>query len=166
MLGTIIAAEATVELGRNSRFKGAICAATVVVKSGAVFLRHGCSTPLPAAQEIPDLEDIDADEVVTSAVTDYELIGNYPNPFNPSTEIKFAMPEAGRVKLQIYSVTGQLVQTLADGEMPSGRHTLTWSSRDQSDAVVASGAYFYQLVAQKPSGETAFTETRKMTLVK
>jgi len=90
----------------------------------------------------------------------------YPNPFNPSTTINFAMPEAGNVTLRIYSLTGQLVKTLVDGKMRAGRHNVSWNGRDQAGAVVASGIYFYQLVAQKESGEAAFTQVRRMVLVK
>jgi len=136
------------------------------VLQGAVFLPHSTSTPLPTTQNITDFEDIDTEETTTSVVTDYELVGNYPNPFNPSTTITFAMPEAGRVTLRIFTETGQLVQTLVDGEMQAGRHNVTWNGRNHSGASVASGVYFYQLVAQRQNGEAAFTETKRMTLVK
>jgi flagellar hook assembly protein FlgD len=99
-------------------------------------------------------------------VTDYELVGNYPNPFNPSTTITFAMPEAGRVTLKIFSETGQLVRTLINGEKPPGQHNVSWNGRNDAGTAVASGMYFYQIVMQKQNGEAAFTETRRMTLVK
>ena len=109
--------------------------------------------------------DDDKDKIA-SVVTDYELSANYPNPFNPSTAISFAMPEAGKVALQIYTLTGQLVRTLASGNYASGKHQVVWDAKDDNGSPVATGVYFYQLVVQKQNGEEAFTETRRMTLVK
>jgi cytoskeletal protein CcmA (bactofilin family) len=166
VLGSIIAPEAAIRLSKNSRFKGSICAEEIVVLQGAVFLPHSSSTPLPTIQNITDFEDIDTEETTTSVVTDYELVGNYPNPFNPSTTITFAMPEAGRVTLKIFSETGQLVRTLINGEKPPGQHNVSWNGRNDAGTAVASGMYFYQIVMQKQNGEAAFTETRRMTLVK
>ena len=167
VLGNIIAPEATVELKKNSRFKGSICAELINVKEGAVFFHHTSSTPLPAKQNTPeDIEDIDSEEQITSLPIEYELAPNYPNPFNPSTTIKFALPEAGRVTLKIFASNGQLVRTLVEGEMPSGRHSPAWNGRNRWGVPVASGLYFYQIVVQKSNGEIAFTETRRMTLVK
>jgi hypothetical protein len=104
---------------------------------------------------------------IGSAVPEvYGLQQNYPNPFNPSTQISFAMPEPGTVKLQIYNIAGQLIQTLVQGAMPAGRHSLIWNGRDQPGVMVASGIYFYQLVVQGRTGETVFVETRKMNLIK
>lgn len=81
-----------------------------MVQQNAVFLPHGSATPLPARLNEVDPEDAATDESESvSIVSDYELSANYPNPFNPSTTIKFAMPEAGKVTLKVFSLTGQLV---------------------------------------------------------
>ncbi len=80
---------------------------------------------------------------------------NSPNPFNPATEIKFALATAGAVRLQIYNVRGELVESLIDGQMGIGSHHVLWDARDQ-----ASGIYFYRLDAP------GFSETRKMTMLK
>jgi len=169
VLGEIIAADAAVTLAKNSRFKGTLWAKEIIVRQGAVFLPHGASTILPArvddSDEIEDIEE-QITEAASLRITDYALAQNYPNPFNPSTTIKFAMPEAGHVTLRIYAITGQLVQTLVDGEMNAGRHNVSWNGRDQAGAAVSSGIYFYQLVAQKADGEAAFTQTRRMILLK
>jgi uncharacterized delta-60 repeat protein len=94
------------------------------------------------------------------AVTSFELAQNYPNPFNPSTMIRFALPEAAQVSLKIYDVAGQLVQTLVDGVIEAGRHQVVWDGTNQHGVQVASGVYFYQLLA----GE--FKQVRKMSLVR
>ncbi len=88
------------------------------------------------------------------------LAQNSPNPFNPRTEIKFALPSAQNVTLRIYNVEGRLVRTLIQGRQTAGTHTIAWSGKNDQDGRVASGLYFYRLITD--SG----TLTRKMTLLK
>jgi DNA-binding beta-propeller fold protein YncE len=114
--------------------------------------------------------EVETSEVAKSeVVTSYELAQNYPNPFsppergfagNPSTTIRFALPEAVEVRLKIYDVAGQLVQTLVDGVVEAGRHQVIWDGTNQHGVQVASGVYFYQLRA----GE--FKQVQKMSLVR
>lgn len=96
----------------------------------------------------------------------YQLEQNYPNPFNPSTVISFALPEAGKATVAIYSITGQLVRELVNGEMAAGRHAISWNGRNQSGEVVAAGMYLYRLVAHGTNGELVFSKTQRMTMVK
>jgi len=90
----------------------------------------------------------------------YELFQNHPNPFNPMTEIKYALPRNCRVKLEVYNILGQRVRTLVDEEQAAGYRMVSWDSRGRSGNEVASGIYFYQLRA----GD--FVQTRKMVLLK
>ncbi len=86
----------------------------------------------------------------------YQLHQNYPNPFNPVTVIEYSLPQPETVTLQVYDVTGRLVETLVDQQhMPAGRHHAIW---DASGA--ASGLYLYRL----QTGD--FEQSRTMTLVK
>ena len=96
----------------------------------------------------------------------YALFQNYPNPFNPTTEIAFALPEAGQVTVRIYSETGQLVRQVASGNFASGRHRISWDGRNASGHVVAAGVYLYQLIVTGNNGAMVFSETRRMALVK
>jgi hypothetical protein len=91
-----------------------------------------------------------------SGVTLYQ---NAPNPFSPTTTIRFDLPRAGLVKLCIYNVKGELVSTLVDGHMPEGRQEVTWASRDDKGAQVASGIYFYRLNTEDS------VQTKKMMLL-
>jgi len=91
----------------------------------------------------------------TSLPTEFALHQNFPNPFNPTTEISFSLPVAADVKLEVYNVMGQQVATIVDRFMEAGRHSVTFDGR-----AVASGIYFYRLEA----GEVV--ETRKMVLLK
>ena len=73
------------------------------------------------------------------------LLGNYPNPFNPTTTISFNLPEAQPVRLAVYNVLGQLVQVLADGPMEAGRHEVRFLADN-----LPSGLYLARLAS--PSG--------------
>ena len=85
---------------------------------------------------------------------------NVPNPFNPSTEISFAVPaDAGLVTLDIFDVRGQKVRTLERSNLSAGNYTRVWNGRDEAGAQVSSGVYFYRL-----SGND-FSQTSKMVMV-
>jgi flagellar hook assembly protein FlgD len=91
---------------------------------------------------------------------DASLAQNSPNPFNPSTTIRFTVPEKGRVALNVYDANGRLVRSLVDDVRDAGSHDVTWDGRDNSGASVGSGVYFYRLTAGK------FRESKKMVLLK
>jgi len=85
---------------------------------------------------------------------------NYPNPFNPSTEIKWSIPRAGDLSIKIFNVRGELVKTLVDGRVTTTSGTEIWNGTNDNDAQVASGVYFYEV----RSGENV--TVKKMALVK
>ncbi len=97
---------------------------------------------------------IDVEEV--EAPSQIQLYQNYPNPFNPNTRISFTLVEPLHVQLNVYSIHGAFIQTLADGMFISGTHNVNFDAGS-----LASGVYFYTLEAA--SGEIL---TRKMTLLK
>jgi hypothetical protein len=88
------------------------------------------------------------------------LYQNVPNPFNPTTTIRFDLAKKSDVTLRIYDVAGRLVRTLVDGSLPRDRHAVLWDGLNDAGSQVASGVYFYRLVA----GD--FTEVKKMTILK
>ncbi len=89
------------------------------------------------------------------------LGANYPNPFNPSTQIRFALPATATVELMIYDVLGQHVRTLVAGEQhPAGYYGVSWDGTDEQHQAVSSGVYFYRM--RTPD----FQQTGRMTLVK
>ena len=92
--------------------------------------------------------------------TAYALFDNYPNPFNPSTRIEYALPEPAVVTLSVYDVTGRRIRTLTEGLQPAGTHTATWDGADAFGQSAASGVYLYRMEA----GD--YVETRKMLMVK
>lgn len=90
----------------------------------------------------------------------YEISQNVPNPFNPSTEISYRLPESGAVELEIYNLVGQRINTLVQGEQKAGAYTVTWSGRDSHGREVSSGVYFYRFSTD------GLVETRRMLLLK
>jgi FlgD Ig-like domain len=92
----------------------------------------------------------------------FSLAQNSPNPFNPSTTIKFAVAEgkAGLVTLKLYDVRGRLVRSLVDGTKESGDYTVFWDGTNENGQKVSSGVYFYRMV----TGD--FMQTRKMVMLK
>ena len=75
----------------------------------------------------------------------HELHQNFPNPFNPATHIRYDLPEAGFVRLEIFDVRGAHVQTLVADHHPAGRYLTTWHGLTDEGQQVASGVYFYRL---------------------
>jgi hypothetical protein len=75
----------------------------------------------------------------------YDLMQNYPSPFNPSTTIGFSVPESAHVTLSIYDMTGRLVTTLVDGTVDMGVHMVEWSGENSSGSMVSAGVYIYAL---------------------
>lgn len=166
-LGNFNAPSAVVTLVKNSQLRGAICAKEIVIDRDCLFLHHDSPGSLPGPGNLPKTpgEVYEVDEE-NAPVTSYELGQNYPNPFNPETAIRFALPEAGSVTVVLYSLSGQVVRELVNGNYGIGRHEVVWDGRDASGAVVAGGIYFYRLIVHGANGDVAFTQTRKMTFVK
>ncbi len=86
---------------------------------------------------------------------EFKLFQNYPNPFNPSTMIGFYLPRNEYVTLKIYDISGRAVETLVEGEVPSGEHRLKWSAEG-----IASGVYLYRIITK------GFSKTEKMIFQK
>jgi hypothetical protein len=92
--------------------------------------------------------------------TAYRLENNYPNPFNPETNIKFSLPEAQDVKLEVFDIKGHRVRVLVNENMTAGHHSVMWNGRDKNGRMVASGTYFYRIQAGP------LNQTHRMLLVK
>ncbi|MCD4796133.1 MAG: T9SS type A sorting domain-containing protein [Candidatus Cloacimonetes bacterium] len=91
-----------------------------------------------------------------------ELIGNYPNPFNPETTISFSIntENTENTEIMIYNIKGQIVRTLLDKEMEAGYHRILWNGKDNSGKSVSSGIYFTKFRAGN------YSKTGKMILIK
>ena len=91
----------------------------------------------------------------------FALANNYPNPFNPATTIKYALPQAADVELTVYNVVGQVVRTLVAEHQSAGRYVVEWDATNDNGHSLSSGMYFYRLEA---GGD--FHEVKKMLLLK
>ena len=89
----------------------------------------------------------------------FALFSNYPNPFNPETSIKYALPQSGHVRIEIYNVLGQRIATLIDTEMAQGYHVAKWDGRNSLGQRVGAGIYLVRM----QSG--SFVKTQKMMLL-
>ncbi len=96
---------------------------------------------------------------------DYKLFDNYPNPFNPSTKIKFSLPLEGihhSVSLKIYDILGREVETLVEGNKPAGNHEIEWDTGNKN---LSSGVYILTFQAANGKGKI-FNQSRKLLLIK
>lgn len=101
------------------------------------------------------------DHRTADAVPDvFALHGNFPNPFNPTTEIQLDLPTAARVQVVVYDLGGREVVRLVDGRLPAGRRQIRFNAE-----TLSSGTYLYRIIARGEGWET-FTATGYMTLVK
>jgi exonuclease III len=96
-----------------------------------------------------------SDKTDSDVPTAFDLYQNWPNPFNASTTIQFALPRASFASLKIFNVLGEEVATLVSGEQDAGTHSLSWLASG-----ISSGVYFYRLT----SGD--FIDTKKLLLLK
>ena len=90
----------------------------------------------------------------------YRLAQNFPNPFNPTTTIKFELPSDSHINLSIYDIQGNLIKTLVNEKKDAGYHSVIWNGKDQQNKDVSSGVYFYRIESKD------FTDTKKCLLVK
>ncbi len=86
---------------------------------------------------------------------------NHPNPFNPTTRIRYDIPHRGRVKLTIYDVSGRELEILVDGENEAGYYEIEWHGLD-----MPSGVYFYRITVKSRDSKVLFHDVKKMILVK
>jgi tetratricopeptide (TPR) repeat protein len=100
-------------------------------------------------------------ELASKLPTEFKLYNNYPNPFNPTTNIKFDLPEKAHVTVSIYDLKGREVAQLVNQEMNAGVYNIIWDGKDKFGSNLASGFYIYQM--RTSSG---FIKTNKMILMK
>ncbi len=120
------------------------------------------------ASEISNVDSAVAKYSLISGVDDdndglpdhFLLAQNFPNPFNPTTEIWFSLPTSCNVSLEIYNTVGQRVAVLIDGPMSAGAHMVQWNGTGSHGQNVATGVYFYRLLAED------FQDSKKMVLLR
>ena len=114
------------------------------------------SGPRDIHVDVSDMLGIDGENLPT----EFALHNNYPNPFNPITNILYDIPEVSDVTLEIYNVMGQRVRTLVDGSHEPGRYQITWNATNDFGQGLSSGMYIYRIQA----GD--FVSVKKLVLMK
>ena len=89
-----------------------------------------------------------------------ELVNNYPNPFNPKTEITYSLKESGRISIEVYNAKGQKIKVLVNDIKEKGVYSAIWNGRNENGKEVPSGIYFYRMKKGR------YTSTKKMILLK
>jgi hypothetical protein len=135
--------------------------------AGAAYIYSGFSLdPSERIGHVPgppqDLANETLVGVSRTNPADFSLLQNHPNPFNPSTTIRYALKlkEDAHAVLRIYNMLGQHVNTLVDEPEVAGYHHVSWNGRNGIGETVASGIYIYRLTAG------SFTSSKKMMVVK
>ncbi len=80
-----------------------------------------------------------------NSISSIPKIANFPNPFNPSTTIKFSIQNDSRIELSVFNIKGQKIRTLIQNELMKGNHSTIWNGNDDSENSVSSGIYLYKL---------------------
>lgn len=115
-------------------------------------------TPVANVERLLPKKLVDDNTNTEPLLHNFELLANYPNPFNSTTAIRFQLPYETYVTLKIFNVRGEVIRTLASGRIKPELQKLAWDGTDQAGRKVASGIYIYQIIA----GE--FRQAQKMTL--
>ena len=97
-------------------------------------------------------------EIVETKPT--SLLGNFPNPFNPTTSIRFEVQGSRFVNIEVYNIRGQRVRTLVNDVYQAGEHFVVWNGKDDNGQDVSSGMYFYKM----QTGD--FVQTKRMVIIK
>lgn len=100
------------------------------------------------------------DETYFTPTTGYQLKQNFPNPFNPSTTIRYSLSVPEKVSIKIYDVSAQLVKEINKEHNQAGEFEVNWEGKNEVDQKVSSGVYFYQLSVGN------YNEAKKMILLK
>jgi hypothetical protein len=152
----------------NSVVTGNIGLPTELLKQAQTFIDNGwdfvniwgidsnINGGYPYLRDAPTVSDKDT----TIIPAKLQLLGNYPNPFNPTTTISFTNTKVGNVTIDVFNTKGQKVRSLLNGFYGVGEHSVVWNGLDDKGGSVGSGVYFYRMKTDE------YNETKKMLLMK
>jgi hypothetical protein len=109
------------------------------------------------------LTDINDSE---NLIDEYSLSQNYPNPFNPTTTISYTLPFESSVTIEIFDVTGSLIQKFVSSNKQAGHHNFIWNGKNSSNIDAASGVYIYRFIATSLESKEVFSKSDKMMMVR
>jgi len=161
VFGNIYAPNGTSWLGDRTQATGAFLARNILIGKKVQVVLATSFSGLTRADGGPWAAEPGADNSAAEGVPQtYSLSQNFPNPFNPTTQIRYGLPRQSHVTLTVYNTLGQEIVRLADGVQEAGFHVLEWNGTNAQGRNVASGVYFYRLTAGKE------TITKRMVLLK
>ena len=96
----------------------------------------------------------------------YELLGNYPNPFNPTTTISYALKYQSSVEVVIYDIIGRVVKSVNISSQSAGYQSVVWDGKNEIGNSVASGIYLYRISIKSLENNETFVKTAKLMLMK
>ena len=133
---------------------------TVTLVNDTNFTLAGGQTTLRADAVLVQEPFVGTAQEFNALPAEFVLGNNYPNPFNPTTNIDFQVPYSAKVELKVFNILGQQITTLVSGNLPAGSYSVQWNGLDMFGKSVASGMYFYQM--RTPQGN----QTHKMLFLK
>jgi hypothetical protein len=134
----------------------------VIPVIGSVFRYYIVAEYLDGVSDKSNMVSTDEEPQVVEDLPSlsYTLQNNYPNPFNPITNIAFSIPTEERVEIRVYNIKGELVKVLTDRVFQDGNHTVQWNGTNNRNRAVSSGIYFYRMKTIN------FTDIKKALLLK
>lgn len=122
------------------------------------------SAPSASVFSFPVGTGVDPGEELESDAIAFFVRAPYPNPFRDVSRFAFSLPTEAHVSAKVFDVTGRLVRTLVDSELPRGTHAVAWDGASREGRRAAAGVYFYRFTAHLPGGER--TESRRVVLAR
>ena len=118
---------------------------------------------------LPDIQkSFNADEKPKMEIpNEYSLLGNYPNPFNPSTTISYYLPQTSAIEIDIFDLLGNKIKSFSSSAQSAGKQGIVWDGTNNNNEQVSSGIYFYHFKAVSLEGkDEVFEKTAKLLLLK
>jgi len=122
--------------------------------------RNRTGRAVPQVEYLPSVETTLLEDRPEQPVEAFELSGNYPNPFNPTTTIALTTNRSQNIKLEVLDIKGNHIQTLFEGVLQTGKHTFQWKGTNGLGSTVSSGIYFYRATTDQLS------RTQRMILLR
>lgn len=123
------------------------------VFSQSYYLNVNLKDGTKVTYQVSDISKIDFSDITSLEdakqlaylAKSFKLLQNYPNPFNPKTTIQYEIPNAGKVEVQIFDITGRLIKTIVSNNQQAGIHKTIWNGENEFGQKIASGFYAYTI---------------------
>ncbi len=164
---TVTPGKDTIAVGDSVKFTVVFTPASNGPRSGSIVFYHDGVT-LRDTVSVSGIGKtaVSVENFANAQPKEYQLFGNYPNPFNPSTTISYALPERSSVQIAIYDMQGRMVRSFAFGAQSAGIQRIVWNGANDQGGTLASGVYIYRVKASSLERSKSFDKSAKMILLK